>query len=277
MTLSLLRLALFVLLCRGAWAGSRPVEIDAQGLKLGAVVYEPEGVGPFPAVVMLHGCSGLYTSGGGLGAIYRLWAERLAAEGYVGLLVDSFGGRGIEEICTQARRGLSAARDRAQDAYAGLDWLAAQAKVDRTRVYLLGWSNGGAAVLGAVDADAAILKERKAGFRAAVAMYPGCRGFVRKSGYRPAAPLLIQIGEADDWTPAERCRELLASVPAGSGKVDLVIYPEAHHAFDRPGNKPIYREQVWNAARGARGATVGGHPKARAAAVEKALEFLKTH
>ena len=241
------------------------------------MVYEPEGEGPYPAVVMLHGCSGMFDREGRVGALYRAWAERLAKEGYLGLLIDSFGGRGIEEVCTQAQRTVSASRDRAQDAYAGLDWLLGQRKVDGARVYLLGWSNGGVAVLGAMDSDARLVGARKQGFRAAVAMYPGCRGFVRKSGYQPQAPLLIQIGEADDWTPAVRCRELLASRRGGTPELELVVYPDAHHAFDRPGDKLVFREQVWNSSRGQRGATIAGHPEARAAAVERALKFLAEH
>jgi dienelactone hydrolase len=213
------------------------------------------------------------TRTGELGAIYRVWAERLAQAGYLGVVLDSFSGRGIEEICTQQQRTLRAARDRARDAYVALDWLLAQEQVDGKRVFLLGWSNGGVAVLGAMDAKSAVGAGRERGFRAALAMYPGCRGFGQDQGYRPRAPLLIQIGAADDWTPAERCRELLAGVPVGSPPVEVVVYPGAQHAFDRPGSRTVFRAEVWNAGRGSRGATIGGHPEAREAALERGLAF----
>jgi dienelactone hydrolase len=42
------------------------------------------GPGPFPAVVLLHGCGGYHSS-------MMSWTDRLAAWGYVALSVDSFG------------------------------------------------------------------------------------------------------------------------------------------------------------------------------------------
>ena len=120
------------------WAQSREVVLEAGALRLPAVVYEPAGTGPFAAVVMLHGCSGMRTRTGEIGAIYRVWAERLAQAGYLGVVLDSFSGRGIEEICTQQQRTLSAARDRARDAYVALDWLLTQEQVDEVRAKLEG-------------------------------------------------------------------------------------------------------------------------------------------
>ena len=42
-------------------------------------------------------------------------------------------------------------------------------------------------------------------------------------------PLLILIGEKDDWTPAEACHRLQPDRPA---LVDAVYYPNAYHSFD---------------------------------------------
>ena len=44
----------------------------------------PSGKGPFPAVVMLHPCSGMESAHG------KMWAARLLDWGYVVLRVDSF-------------------------------------------------------------------------------------------------------------------------------------------------------------------------------------------
>jgi dienelactone hydrolase len=47
-----------------------------------AELYVPPGAGPFPAVVILHGCDGVSPH-------YREWARQLRAWGYVAILVDS--------------------------------------------------------------------------------------------------------------------------------------------------------------------------------------------
>ena len=85
------------------------------------------------------------------------------------------------------------------------------------------------------------------GFRAAVAFYPGCIALSQaKDAYHPYAPLLILIGEADDWTPAAPCVELAAKTKAGGDPVEIVTYPGAHHGFDRI-NLPVrYRPEVRN-------------------------------
>lgn len=66
-------------------------------------------------------------------------------------------------------------------------------------------------------------------FRAAIAFYPGC--LLRL--LRLNAPLLVLIGEEDDWTPAARCRRMEVG-PETSHEFTLKIYPGAYHEFDRP-------------------------------------------
>jgi dienelactone hydrolase len=57
---------------------------DIKGqLLLPGHLYRPDGPGPFPAVVALHGC-------GGIGPHLHRWAQTLQQWGYVALLVDSF-------------------------------------------------------------------------------------------------------------------------------------------------------------------------------------------
>ena len=99
--------------------------------------------------------------------------------------------------------------------------------VDPARVAVLGQSMGGLAVLNAVDRDLAAqyFNER---FRAAIAYYPGC-GIAAAS---MTAPTLVLIGEADDSSPAERCRQMVAHSRSGSATIALTVYPGAYHAFD---------------------------------------------
>lgn len=240
--------------------------------KLDGYLYLPEAGGkPRPALVMLHGCGGLFARDGQLSERHRQWGELLAARGYVALFVDSFSTRGIREICTQTpkSRPLHLA-DRVNDAWAGRAFLASRADVDAQRIALLGWSNGGSTTL-------RTLRETPSDtppFAAAVAFYPGCESFLRAGqNYRPASPLLLLIGEADDWTPAEPCRRLAEAAP----QIRLVTYPEAYHAFDAPSGRVRVRQDVPNGVNPGAGVTFGSNPAARADAVRRVSDFLAEH
>src|SRR6266545_7997509 len=85
-----------------------------------ATVSKPDGPGPFPAVVIMHDCSGLGpTSSGAPGR----WAKELVRRGYVVFLPDSFTPRGVPDgVCiTAPPRGTDVGHvRRARDAYAAL-------------------------------------------------------------------------------------------------------------------------------------------------------------
>lgn len=254
-----------------AWAGGEAVGFPGPGLELAGRLYRPAGPGPFPAIVMLHGCSGLWAKSGEPTRSYAFWAEHFRDKGYLALLVDSFGPRGEKEICTQQKRKVSPATDRPRDAHAALRWLAARKDVDPDRIHVMGWSNGAMTVLHALrpDAPGATADHR---FRSGVAFYPGCASLAR-SDYRPTAPLLIQAGAADDWTPAPPCEDLAARAPAGLVEID--VYPGAHHSFDRLGLGVRERPDVRNPNRpGGRGATVGANPGAREKAIARTTVWI---
>ena len=80
----------------------------------------PAGTGPFPVVIGLHGCAGLYARSGEINARESDWSGRLTAAGYAVLLVDSFGPRGIKALCNDRERSLTPA-GRAHDAFAAID------------------------------------------------------------------------------------------------------------------------------------------------------------
>jgi len=255
-------------LTRGA-----PTAIDAR-------LYRPEGPGPFPAIVGMHGCGGrdFRTRDAPYNTI-RSWAEALSALGYVVLLPDSFRPRGVMEVCTQERPPVSPHRHRPRDAYGALAWLRAQPFVLADRVFLMGWSNGGSATLATIRADNIPDLRRRAGgnFRAAVALYPGCTTPL-KSKWRTRTPLLILIGDADDWTPAEPCRELAALRQGAGEPLALVLYPGAYHGFDAPDHKPVERADVPRAGANSKGhVTIAADPAARADAFARVPRFFAEH
>lgn len=264
--------AIVVLLATAAHGSGETVRFPGPGVELEGRLYRPPGEGPFPAIVLLHGCSGLWGRDGEPTRSHVFWAEHFRERGYVAVLVDSFGPRGEREICTQKERRVLADQDRPRDAYAALEWLAGRPDVDTGRVHLMGWSNGAMAVLHSLRGDAPGRPVTGAGFRSAVAFYPGCNALL-KLDFRPVAPLLIQAGGADDWTPSRPC-ETLARKSAEKGlPVEIDIYPGAHHAFDRIDLAPRFRPEVRNGS--GWGATVGTHPEARARSIERVTAWIE--
>jgi dienelactone hydrolase len=179
-----------------------------------------DGAGPYAAVVVLHGCAGISSHSTGI-------ADQLASRGYVALTVDSLGPRGVNNHCGSSL-SLGGSLDQTFDAYAALRYLSQLDFVDPARVAVLGQSMGGSAVLYAVDRllTAQYFKER---FRAAIVYYPAC-GIAAAAIM--TAPILILIGEADDWNPAEPCRAVVAHSRPDSAPIALTVYPGAFHGFD---------------------------------------------
>lgn len=189
------------------------------GVPLSGRLKKPDGDGPFPAVVLLHGCGGIWRWN-------DVWADRLTDWGYVVLDVDSFGPRGKASICD--RPGSITGEMRALDAHGAKTFLAGVPFVDPGRIAVLGMSHGGWAVLDAIrrttNSDLRVKP-----FRAAIALYPWC-----DEPGELDAPLLILTGELDDWSPAARCRTFVAGASPAGG-VELKVYPGAHHVFDLKG------------------------------------------
>jgi dienelactone hydrolase len=185
---------------------------------LPAYVARPSGAGPFPAVVVLHGC-------GGFNNVAVTWADRLARWGHVAVAIDSLAPRGKTTACASPLW-----REQPFDAYQALNFLAAQPFVRADRIAVLGISMGGGSVLTALERGL-IEPMFPVRFRSGVAFYPRCAGM---SGVM-AAPTLVLIGELDDWTPAAACKEMVAGEPprqpADRSMVELVVYPDAHHSF----------------------------------------------
>jgi dienelactone hydrolase len=244
------------------------VEIAQHGLHLKAALYRPEGPGPFPAVVGLHNCTGLRNAAGVIGARYRDWGERLAKNGFVVLLPDSNGSRGIGSQCNVRSRSLRADRERLADADAARRWLQAQSWVVPDRVSLLGWSSGAIAALWAVRARTQPETKDGPDFRSAVALYPGCRR-LSSAAWSARVPTLILIGRADDQASASTCQQMVAGARGRSARVEIRVYPGAHHDFDHP-NRPLQtRTGLAFSVDGTGRVHSGTNPAARADALKR--------
>jgi dienelactone hydrolase len=128
-----------------------------------------------------------------------------------------------------------------------------------------------------------LARDKRKGFVAAVALYPRCAarlGNWRADGsgiYRPIAPLLILIGENDDWTPAESCRKLTEVARQAGYPVMIKIYSGAHHSFDSSNSVRYVPARVNPSSPTGRGATTGGDPKAWADSIREVTAFFGRH
>lgn len=196
---------------------------DGKTVELDGKLHRPSGAGPFPAVVLMHGCSGVEKNHGA-------WARKLEARGYMALIVEGFRSRGVSDVCTERTFNKVSYAARVADAYAGAAFLRARADVDGDRVGVIGWSHGGIIALKLAAKQPGKLSWTDVPivpFRGVVAFYPYCG-----SEKDAVLPLLILIGTEDDWTPAANCQGYEKMQRAIGAPVELVLYEGATHSFD---------------------------------------------
>lgn len=213
-------------------------------------------------VVELHGCGGPFARRDGQ------WAVALARAGHVVVLPDSFGSRGVGSQCRTHHRVATPNGLRRLDAIAAAGWLENQPGVPAGGVALMGFSNGGSTTLAAANAARPVPPGL---FTRFVAFYPGCRDRLEDTRWHPSGPMMIMIGQKDDWTPAAPCEALAARFP---GRITLVVYPGAYHDFDAP-HDPVHEMSGLSETPGNVGhAHLGNNPAAQADALVRVPAYL---
>jgi dienelactone hydrolase len=204
-------------------------------------VFKPEGPGPFPVALILHGC-------GGKTPFLETYAQAAVEAGWAAIVVDSFAPRGVSllraklTVCTGTTlHGLR----RSGDIFAMLTWLEGQAWADPERVFLAGWSHGGWSIMdgyaigsgaaratGITDADPAKLRARVKG---ALLVYPYAYypSLTTRQGWGDGAPPVFSVLAGRDqvvgWKSPQKALERLKR---DGLSVDTVFHPDATHAFD---------------------------------------------
>jgi dienelactone hydrolase len=255
-----------------AAAGAESVDIPDGAVALHATLYRPEGAGPFPAVVALHDCGGIDARPAITAQLYGEWAKLLVADGFVAIFPDSFGSRGLGSQCRVRLPAVRSSNDRVTDAEAVRHWLQEQPYVRPDRISLLGWASGGSTALWAVRPNAEP-HDGKPDFRSAVALYPGCRR-LRETAWSARIPTLILVGSADDWNLASTCQQMVAGAHGRSARVVIVVYPGAHHEFDRANSPLRLRTGLAHAVDPTGRAHSGTNPAARADALKRVPQWL---
>ena len=111
-----------------------------------------------------------------------------------------------------------------------MEKLSKHPKINKNKVALTGWSLGGGVTLfaGWLPLKEAITDQ--VSFAAHLAFYPPC--FINPENLSfTKAPIHILIGEADYWTPAKPCVDLVEKL-SDKNNISITTYPDAHHGFD---------------------------------------------
>jgi dienelactone hydrolase len=213
-------------------------------------VYKPSGMSEprVPAVVMMHGRAGAYSSraegvydASTLSLRHKAWGREWAEAGYIAILVDGFGPRGYPAGFPRGSYAdrpeeLNEVTIRPLDAYGALEYLRSRPDVAPDRIGLQGWSNGGSAAIASMDMASAPAPVHSPGFRAALVFYPACglKGQFDAKPFLPYAPTLVLHGTADEEVSYRRCTSLVRRSRENGGNVEIKIYPRATHSFDSP-------------------------------------------
>ncbi len=267
-------LMLFAVGCVAHAASSpapHPVEIPYPNGILHAQLYKPDGEGPFPTVIALHGCGGLTGHSEPVQERYRDWAEQLLKSGQAVLLPDSYGSRELGPQCRVKERTVHGRRERVEDVAAARSWLLQQSWVARDRISLMGWAGGASALLWAVRPQS-LTRDIAPDFRSAIAFYPDCR-ISAGLGWSARVPTLILIGGKDDVASPPACRQMIDGARGRSALTRFVVYPSAYHDFDRV-NLPLHAVSGTSDAAAPDHGHIGSDAEARADSTKLVTEWL---
>lgn len=219
-------------------------------------VFMPKTAGPYPAIVMLHGRGGPYSSNSNstctfvgpktasdcnaatLSKRHAMWGQYWADRGYLALLPDSFGPRGKAYGFGRFTHGDPDRDDvnektvRPLDAEGALAYLRNRSDVVGEQVFLQGWSNGGSTALNVMIRQGA----QTSGYRGALAIYPGCGP---KALLQPIVattmPIAMFLGARDEEVSPKFCQAMAKRSREAGTAIDVTVYPGATHDFDDPG------------------------------------------
>lgn len=216
-----------------------PTKISSLGLFSSPrfALYKPDGPGPFPALVLQHQCGGLGDGQRFSNTSMLEWAKKAVARGYVTLLMDSLGPRGVDTVCLGFKGGVNWGRG-LKDVQQAAQYLRALDYVDQERVALAGYSWGAAIALLASSNKAVETLSVPGRFNAIVSFYPPC--YIMPKGRMPYEliptgidkPLLVLLGGQDNETPPQECTDRLEPMKQAGAPIDLHLYPEATHCWD---------------------------------------------
>lgn len=181
---------------------------------------------PYPAMVLAHGSGGIEKKD------WERWVPLLNQLGIATFVVDSFTPRGIARTVDDQSQLDQSAND--ADALAALQLLAGDPRIDPARIGVMGFSRGGTVALEtAVDRFRRGIIHNNVKFAAHIAFYPGCAlRYWRTPSPLTGAPIMLALGEQDNYTPPRACLAFADAMKAAGQDVDVHVYAGAQHDFD---------------------------------------------
>lgn len=201
----------------------RTVACHHEGTALEGQLAVPNGVGPHPAVMVMHDAHGL-------GDQVRDTARRLAQLGYVALATDMYGGGVCHSDMKDAGASLAPLWNNPQllrtRVIAWFEILRARSDVDPQRVAAIGYCFGGQCVLELArsGADVKAVVSYHGILKTAL---PAERGAVR-------AQVAVYTGLKDRYVPPEQVDAFRQEMIAAGARWQITLFGEAFHAFTDP-------------------------------------------
>jgi dienelactone hydrolase len=191
----------------------------------GTLALPANASGRVPAMVISPSCSGVAVAQTNL-------AQRLNQIGIATFIVDSFTGRGIVGgICTGTNTLSTAAN--VADAFYALKLLATHPSIDSARIGIIGQSEGGmVASATAFDGLRRGVISDTLKFAAHIGLYPAGCDLRWWSPNMTGSPMLMLLGQADDWTPAQSCMDYGLTIRSVGTPITTIVYPGAQHGWD---------------------------------------------
>jgi dienelactone hydrolase len=187
----------------------------------------PKGIkDKVPAIVFEHGS-------GGWTQTHKRWLKLFNKMGIATFRINSFSPR--KATSTVGKQHIVPSSSMIADSYNALKLLSTHPKIDRERIGIMGSSKGGiVALYSAYEPIRQSMVNGDLKFALHIPLYPFCMKLekVQMTG----APILILIGEKDDWTPAKFCTELIKDLKDADYDANIIVYPDAHHGFDSYGD-----------------------------------------
>lgn len=214
--LAIAGLIVLALCARLAWADS-PAERESR-LAAHYALEKPDGNGPFPAVMLVPGCSGFHNAS--WKAHFDRVAQRVREAGFAVLRVNYLAA-GQVSTCEVIMNPEEVTADVASAA----KYLRAQPFIKPDAINVIGWSYGAGAAFNALDGGDG---REPAQVAAVVAYYPVV-GWIRP--WEKVVPILVLCGDLDVTAHCERLDPLLPLLPGGK-QVKVVTYAQTAHGFD---------------------------------------------
>lgn len=200
----------------------------------GHFVFPSDMVDPLPALIVIHEWWGLNDG-------VRAMADRLAAEGYIVLAIDLYGGRvadtpdAARKLMMEVLENPQAAEENIRQAYRFVTETAGA-----PRVGSFGWCFGGtwalnAALLFPRDLDAAVV-------------YYGQVVTDREALAGLDVPILGHFGAEDRSIPVEKVEAFRQALESAGVEHEIRVYPGAGHAFANPSGQTFdapAAEEAW--------------------------------